>query len=38
VFQLLLSTRVDAVPILRDFMVDEARAASGAATAVLAAD
>ena len=31
VFQLLLSTRVDAVPILRDFMVDEARAGSGAA-------
>ena len=37
VFQLLLSTRVDAVPILRDFMVDEARAGSGAA-AVPAAD
>jgi cyclopropane-fatty-acyl-phospholipid synthase len=37
VFQLLLSTRVDAVPILRDFMVDEARAGSGA-VAVPAAD
>lgn len=37
VFQLLLSTRVDAVPILRDFMVDQARAGSGAA-AVPAAD
>ena len=37
VFQLLLSTRVDAVPILRDFMVDDARAGSGAA-AVPAAD
>ena len=36
VFQLLLSTRVDAVPILRDFMVDEARAGSGAAVAAAA--
>lgn len=33
VFQLLLSTRVDAVPILRDFMVDDARAGLAAATA-----
>ena len=34
VFQLLLSTRVDAVPILRDFMLDDARTAA----AVPAAD
>jgi cyclopropane-fatty-acyl-phospholipid synthase len=36
VFQLLLSTRMDAVPLLRDFMVDEVRTGSG--TAAVPAD